>query len=103
MHTLRLPDVPPATMDEDILGAIARARSEASKGPTTVIGIRNAEGRVYRLVHAVGAAESLALADRLEQLGLVDDPHEFDKAREGCDSIFSVPSWHPSQRGDGEI
>jgi hypothetical protein len=100
MHTICVQGVVPPTIDAQIVDTIARAGSGMSRGPTAVIGIRNTEGRVYRLVHTVGVAESLALAAGLERLGLVDDPAEFDKARQGCDSIFSVPDWHPSQQGD---
>ena len=103
IHTVRLPGVTPASFDADIVAAISLARTSGGQGTTTVIGIRNASGKVYRVVHAVGVAESLAVADRLERLGLVDDPNEFDKAREGCDSIFSVPAWHPSQTGGQEL
>ncbi|RQP22246.1 hypothetical protein [Piscinibacter terrae] len=101
MHTIRVQGVVPPTIDAQIVDAISRAGSAASRGPTAVIGIRNTEGRVYRLVHTAGVAESLALAAGLERLGLVDDPAEFDKARQGCDSIFSVPDWHPSQQDEG--
>lgn len=103
IHTVRLQGVAPASFDDDLMAAISRAHASGSRGPTTVIGIRNTSGQVYRLVHAVGVAESLAVADRLERLGLVDDPNEFDKARQGCDSIFAVPSWHPSQSGGEEL
>jgi hypothetical protein len=103
IHTVRLQGVAPASFDADLMAAISLTRASASQGPTTIIGIRNASGKVYRLVHAVGVAESLAVADRLERLGLVDDPNEFDKAREGCDSIFAVPAWHPSQADGQEL
>ena len=103
IHTVRLQGVTPASFDADIVAAISLAHARGGSGTTSVIGIRNAAGKVYRLVHAVGVAESLAVADRLERLGLVDDPNDFDKAREGCDSIFAVPSWHPSQTGGQEL
>ena len=103
IHTVRLPGVTPASFDADIVAAISLAHATGSRGTTTVIGIRNAAGKVYRLVHAAGVAESLAVADRLERLGLVDDRNEFDKAREGCDSIFAVPAWHRSQSGGEEL
>jgi len=102
-HTVRLQGVAPASFDADVIDAISLARRSRGPGPTTVIGIRNPSGQVYRLVQAVGVAESLAVADRLERLGLIDDPNELDKAREGCDSIFAVPAWHPSQAGGQEL
>jgi hypothetical protein len=97
MRTQTVEGVSPADNDAQIVAAIARASRPAAQGPTTVVGIRNLAGQVYRIVHAVGAAESLALANNLEELGLVDDCLESHKVREGCDSIYGVPSWHPSQ------
>jgi hypothetical protein len=97
MRTQTIEGVTPADNDAQIVAAITRASRPGAQGPTTVVGIRNLGGLVYRVVHAVGAAESLALANNLEELGLVDDSLESHKAREGCDSIYGVPSWHPSQ------
>ena len=97
MHTQTLQGVAPADNDDQVLAAIARAARDAAQGPTTVVGIRNGTGSIYRVVHAVGAAESLALASSLEDIGLVDERREIDRVREGCDSIFGVPNWLSSQ------
>jgi hypothetical protein len=89
MRTLVVPGVAPAPYDAKVVAAITRATRHAARGPTTVVGIRNAAGRIYRLVHAIGVAECIALSDALEELGLVEDRrHELDRVREGCDSIY---------------
>lgn len=89
MRTLVVPGVAPPPYDAKVVAAITRATRHAARGPTTVVGIRNAAGRIYRLVHAIGVAECIALGDALEELGLVEDRrHEIDRVREGCDSIY---------------
>ena len=98
MHTLAVPGVATDINDADVLRVIARATMHAARGPTTVIGIRNAAGSIYRVVHAVGVAECIALTSALEELGLVDDHHELDRVREGCDSIYETPAWHARRR-----
>jgi len=97
-QTIQGVDIP--AHDAAVLDAIDRAARAAASGPTTVVGIRNIEGSVYRVVHAVGVAESLALTDGLEALGLVDDRQELERARQGCDSIFGVPRWLSSRNAD---
>ncbi|HZE91102.1 MAG TPA: hypothetical protein VE029_05235 [Rhizobacter sp.] len=99
MHTETKYGIEPAAHDGEILIAIARAIRPAPPGKTTIVGIRNRSGSVYRVVYANGVAEALALADSLEKLGLVDDRCEADKARERCDAIYAVRGFHPSQHG----
>ena len=99
MHTQLKQDVPPAADDADVLKAIALAIRPAASGHTTVIGIRNHCGEVYRVVYANGVAEALALIDNLEKLGLVDDRCDAHKVRERCDFLFALPAFHPSRHG----
>ncbi|HEV7915536.1 MAG TPA: hypothetical protein VGP22_17355 [Albitalea sp.] len=91
MYTRAVAGVAPAAYDAEVLAAIAASSRRAARGPTTVIGIRNTDGGLYRVVHATGVAESIALTGALEDLGLIDDHLEFDRAREGCDCIYQVP------------
>lgn len=98
MDTEVIAGVAPASNDADLLQAVHEAGRLAAAGPTSSVGLRNAAGRIYRVVYARGAAHALALTRLLEERGLIDDPCELDKSRSRCDAVYAPPGWHPSQR-----
>ncbi len=103
METKTFPGVACAEHDAAVLMAIEKAERHRADGPTTVFGLRNRAGCVYRVVYTRGAVHALALVAQFEELGLVNDLCERDKARERCDAVYAPQGGHPSQRGRGLV
>jgi hypothetical protein len=73
--------------DEKILTALAQGNF-GSEGPrSTVIGIRNGRGEIYRLVECANLGEFMKITGELDRCGLVEEP--FDH-RNACDRFQTV-------------
>jgi hypothetical protein len=56
-----------------------------------LIGVRNEDGDIYRLIGATKVNSFMNAVEELFDLGLVDELQDTEEIREGCDAIFSEP------------
>lgn len=91
MKTARIPGVSPADFDKYIVGNLLldAAPLDAVKAEAMVIGIRNEDGAIYRLIGAGKMKSFMNAVEELADLGLTDELQDSKTNKEGCDSIFS--------------
>jgi len=56
-----------------------------------LIGVRNEDGEIYRLIGASKKNSFMNAVEELFDLGLVDELEDTEETKEGCDAIFSEP------------
>lgn len=87
MLTRRLENIDPLPDDPLIVGSLdIDTQTDAPAGATCPMGIRNADGRIYRLVQTRGVGETMRLIRTLQKLGFTEEDRE--SPAEGCNSTF---------------
>ncbi len=91
MKTALLDGVTPAKIDKQIMGNLLLdiASADDVRQERMLIGVRNEDGDIYRLIGAAKANNYTNAIEELEDLGMVDELKESDGTEEGCDAIFS--------------
>jgi hypothetical protein len=93
MKTALLNGKKPASYDKDIVANILLdAADEADvRKEKMLIGLRNADGEIYRIIGAAKPNNFMNAVEELEDLGLEDELHDSESGRDGFDAIFSAP------------
>jgi hypothetical protein len=88
MQTRLLENVDPLPDDQVILNnlAIDEANGTDSAVAACPMGIRNADGRIYRVVQARGMGETVRVIRTLQKLGFTEEDGQ--SPAEGCHSTF---------------
>lgn len=91
MKTALLDGVTPAKIDTQIMGNLLLniASADEVRQEKMLIGVRNEQGEIYRLIGAAKAHSYTNAVEELEDLGMVDELKDSDGTEEGCDAIFS--------------
>ena len=91
MKTSLLDGNTPATFDKHIIGNLlltvgtpAEVRQEKM-----LIGVRNEEGDIYRLIGATKVNRFMNAVEELGDLGLVDELQNTEEPKDGYDAIFT--------------
>jgi hypothetical protein len=87
MLTRLLENIDPLPDDPVIVGSLAiDPQSDTRVGEICPMGIRNADGLVYRVVQAQGVGETVRLIRTLQKLGFTEEDRT--STAEGCNSTF---------------
>jgi len=83
----------PAHFDKHIIGNLLLnvATPDEVRREDMLIGVRNEDGEIYRLIGATKLNSFMNAVEELFDLGLVDELEDTEEIREGCDAIFSEP------------
>lgn len=93
MKTSLIDGKQPAHFDKHIIGNVlldVAPLDEVQQEPM-IIGVRNEDGEIYRLIGATKLNSFMNAVEELLDLGLVDELDNIEEQREGCDAIFSEP------------
>ena len=91
MKTSLIDGLKPAHFDKHIIGNIlldVAPLDEVQQEPM-LIGVRNEDGEIYRLIGATKLNSFMNAVEELFDLGLSDELEETEEPKEGCDAIFS--------------
>jgi len=90
LKTALLEGVTPAEFDKQITGNLLLESSTADtvRKEKLLIGIRNEDGEIYRLIGATKHNSFTNAVEELEDLELVDELGDVEGTVEGCDAIF---------------
>ena len=90
LKTVLLPGRPPAKFDKQITGnlLLENTSAELVRKEKLLIGIRNEDGEIYRLIGATKHNSFTNAVEELEDLELVDELGDVEGTVEGCDAIF---------------
>ena len=90
MKTSLIDGLKPAHFDKHIIGNILLdvAPLDEVKDEPMLIGVRNEDGEIYRLIGATKLNSFMNAVEELVDLGLVDELEELEEQKEGCDAIF---------------
>ena len=93
MKTSLLEGTPPAKFDKHIIGNLLLnvATPDEVRQEKMLIGVRNEDGEIYRLIGATKINSFMNAVEELFDLGLVDELQDTEETRDGCDAIFSEP------------
>ena len=93
MKTALLEGKKPAHFDKHIIGNLLLnvATPDEVRREDMLIGVRNEDGEIYRLIGATKLNSFMNAVEELFDLGLVDELEDTEEIREGCDAIFSEP------------
>ena len=93
MKTTLLEGKTPAKFDKHIIGNLLLnvATPDEVRQEKMLIGVRNADGEIYRLIGATKINSFMNAVEELFDLGLVDELQDTEETRDGCDAIFSEP------------
>lgn len=93
MKTALLDGKTPAKIDKQIIGNLLLDVATAAevRQEKMLIGVRNEDGDIYRLIGATKVNSYMNAVEELEDLGLVDELKDTEAPEEGCDAIFSAP------------
>ena len=93
MKTTLLDGKKPAKIDKQIIGNLLLnvAGPDEVREEKMLIGIRNEDGDIYRLIGASKANSFMNAVEELDDLGLVDELHDSDGPQDGFDAIFREP------------
>jgi hypothetical protein len=87
MLTRLLENIDPLPDDQVILSSLAiEEPNDATAGVACPMGIRNADGLIYRVVQAQGLGETVRLIRTLQKLGFTEEDRQ--APAEGCNSTF---------------
>lgn len=91
MKTTLLDGVKPAKFDKHIIGNLLLNAStpELVRQENLLIGVRNEEGDIYRLIGAAKPHSFMNAVEELVDLGLVDELQDTDATEDGYNAIFS--------------
>jgi len=83
----------PAKFDKHIIGNLLLnvATPDEVREEKMLIGVRNEDGEIYRLIGATKVNSFMNAVEELFDLGLVDELQDIEETRDGCDAIFSEP------------
>ncbi|MES2074874.1 MAG: hypothetical protein V4462_04570 [Pseudomonadota bacterium] len=90
MKTTLLEGMTPAKFDKNIIGNLLLNVStpDIVRQEKLLIGIRNEDGQIYRLIGATKPNSYINAIEELFDLGLVDELEDTDGTQDGCDAIF---------------
>ncbi len=93
MKTTLLDGMKPAKFDKHIIGNLLLNQStpDEVRQEKMLIGIRNEEGDIYRLIGAPKLKSYTNAVEELEDLELVDELQDADGPQDGYDAIFRQP------------
>ena len=93
MKTTLLDGIKPAHFDKHIIGNLLldQATPDEVRQEKMIIGVRNEDGDIYRLIGATRANSFMNAVEELDDLGLVDELQDTESTVDGCDAIFSEP------------
>ncbi len=80
--------VPPHEKDSDIIKALAAAKRKLGGSSDAVIAIKNEAGAIYRYAVINGIHQEMHLAERLEDLGLLDETEQGARRPKGVWTVF---------------
>ncbi|MEO8542212.1 MAG: hypothetical protein ABI434_01450 [Burkholderiaceae bacterium] len=87
MLTRLMEHIDPLPDDQFIVGCLAiYGAGDAPAGVPCPMGIRNADGRIYRVVQVLGLGEKVRLIRTLQKLGFTEE--DCESPGEGCNSTF---------------
>ena len=91
MKTSLLEGKKPAKFDKHIIGNILlnMAPEDEVRQEKLLIGVRNEDGEIYRLIGATKHNSFMNAVEELFDLGLADELHDSDTPQDGYDAIFS--------------
>lgn len=91
MKTTLLDGIKPAHFDKHIIGNLLLdvATPDEVRHEKMLIGVRNEDGEIYRLIGATKLNSYMNAVEELGELGLGDELQDIEEIREGCDAIFS--------------
>lgn len=91
LKTTLLDGVQPAKFDKQITGnlLLESVSPDEVRLEKMVIGVRNDDGEIYRLIGATKMNSYVNAVEELEDLELVDELGDLEETREGCDAIFA--------------
>jgi hypothetical protein len=83
----------PAKFDKHIIGnlLLTVASPDEVRKEKMLIGVRNEDGDIYRLIGATKINSFMNAVEELDDLGLVNELQDTEGTQEGCDAIFSEP------------
>jgi hypothetical protein len=83
----------PAKFDKHIIGNLLLdvATPDEVRKEKMLIGVRNEDGEIYRLIGATKINSFMNAVEELDDLGLVNELQDTEGTQEGCDAIFSEP------------
>ena len=90
LKTTLLDGIKPAKFDKQITGNLLLETTsvDAVRKEKLLIGIRNEDGDIYRLIGATKHNSFTNAVEELEDLELVDELGDVEGTVEGCDAIF---------------
>jgi hypothetical protein len=90
LKTTLIDGVTPAEFDKHITGnlLLEAVASDEVRAEKMMIGVRNEDGDIYRLIGATKMNSYVNAVEELEDLELVDELGDLEETREGCDAIF---------------
>ena len=93
MKTALLDGIQPPKFDKQIIGNLLLdvAPSDEVRQEKMLIGVRNDDGEIYRLIGATKVNSYNNAVEELEDLGLVDELKDAEAPQDGWDAIFSEP------------
>ena len=91
MKTSLLEGKKPAKFDKHIIGNLLLnvATPDEVRKEKLLIGVRNEDGEIYRLIGATKHNSFMNAVEELFDLGLTDELQDSDDIVDGCDAIFS--------------
>ncbi len=92
LKTTLLEGIKPAKFDKQIAANLLLENTtvEAVRKEKLLIGIRNEDGDIYRLIGATKHNSFTNAVEELEDLELVDELGDVEGTVEGCDAIFGA-------------
>ena len=93
MKTTLLDGMKPASFDNQIIGNILLNQSSPDevRQEKMLIGIRNEQGEIYRLIGATKLKSYTNAVEELEDLELIDELQDAEGPQDGYDAIFRHP------------
>jgi len=90
LKTTLIDGVTPAKFDKQITGnlLLETTTTDEVRKEKLLIGVRNEDGDIYRLIGATKHNSFTNAVEELEDLELVDELSEVEGTQEGCDAIF---------------
>lgn len=90
LKTTLLDGVTPAKFDQQITGNLLLETTSVDevRREKLLIGVRNEDGEIYRLIGATKHNSFTNAVEELEDLELVDELSDVEGTQEGCDAIF---------------
>jgi hypothetical protein len=91
VNTALLEGKKPAHFDKHIIGNLLLdvAPPAEVRDEPMVIGVRNEDGEIYRVIGAATLNSFMNAVEELFDLGLSDELENTEEQKDGCDAIFS--------------